>query len=182
MTGPDDPCFRKALTVVLNHEGGFVDDPDDPGGATNFGVSLRWLRTLGELGDIDRDADIDVDDIHALETHDVAKLYHDQWWAPHGYGAFPDPAVAIKTFDLAINMGARAAHRILQRAIRASSGEALIDDGIIGPVTRQALAACVTASLLAAMKSEAAGQYRLIAATKPRLTKFLHGWLSRAYS
>lgn len=182
MSDPDNPRFRKALAVVLDHEGGFVDDRDDPGGATNHGVSLRWLRTLGEAGDTDGDGDVDTDDIRALEMHDVVRLYHERWWVPHGYDSFPDSTVAIKTFDLAVNMGSKAAHRVLQRAIRASSGEALIDDGMIGPVTRQGLANCEPASLLAAVKSEAAGHYRLIAATKPRMKKFLRGWLNRAYS
>lgn len=178
-----DARFLAALETVLAHEGGHADDPDDPGGATNFGISLRWLRSLGELeGDLDGDGDVDGGDIRCLSREDAARFYYEHWWRPQGYGLFSSDAVATKVFDLAVNMGPRPAHQILQRAVRAACGEMLIDDGVIGPKTRQAVEACSGGLLSAAMRSEAAGSYRLIAASKPRLKKFLRGWLNRAYS
>ncbi len=183
MSERHDARFLAALDIVLAHEGGHANDPDDPGGATNYGISLRWLRSLGELeGDLDDDGDVDGEDILGLRREEAARFYYEHWWQPQGYGQFSSDAVAAKTFDLAINMGPRAAHRILQRAVRAASGQALIDDGVIGPKTRLAVEACSGGQLTAAMRSEAAGTYRLIAVGKPRLNKFLRGWLNRAYS
>ena len=57
-----------ALDWIFWAEGGYVDDPDDPGGATRFGISLRLLKKMGKLGDIDGDGDIDADDIRRLSS------------------------------------------------------------------------------------------------------------------
>ena len=57
-------CFSKAITVILKHEGGFSNHSSDPGGATNYGISLRWLKSEGLYGDLDDDGDVDIDDIN----------------------------------------------------------------------------------------------------------------------
>jgi lysozyme family protein len=72
-------------------------------------------------------------------------------------------------FDLAVNTGILQANKLIQRALR-STGVSVTEDGIIGPVT------------LAALKSEAAGYYRLIANINPSQLTFINGWLRRAYS
>jgi lysozyme family protein len=184
-----DPLFDHALRTVLRHEGGFVNDPNDPGGATNFGVSLRWLRDVGLLdldgdglpdGDLDLDGDIDIDDIRAMSRDDAAKLYRIHWWDRYGYGDF-HLTIGTKVFDLAVNMGARQAHRVLQRACRAC-GHAIEDDGIIGPATRAAVAAIRPECLILSLRSEAAGFYRTLIAARPRFETYRRGWLNRAYS
>jgi len=185
----DDPLFDKALDFLFPHEGGLVDDPDDPGGTTKFGVSLRWLARAGLLdlngdghpdGDIDLDGDIDADDIRGLTRATAGWLYRRHWWDRYDYDDLP-PAIAVKTFDLSVNMGARQAHRCLQRAVRACWWP-LADDGLIGPKTRSAIAAAPPEPLLSAFCSEAAGFYRQLAATDSRRTKYLDGWLNRAYA
>ncbi len=89
--------------------------------------------------------------------------------------------VAVKTFDLAVNVGARQAHKIVQRAARAH-GRALIDDGDLGPNSRSALRSLGNADILPAIRSEAAGFYRGLVAARPRSSKYLDGWLNRAYA
>lgn len=185
-----DPHFLAAVALVLKHEGGFVHDPADPGGATNFGVSLRFAQAElakdgdgdGFLdGDFDRDGDVDVGDIRAMSLEDAADVYFRHWWQRHGYDRINDQAVATKVFDLAVNMGAPQAHKCLQRALRAAWFPTA-DDGVLGPQTLSSTNAAEARSLLAALKSEAAGFYRGLAAAKPPLAKFLPGWLNRAYS
>lgn len=184
-----DPLFHAALDFLFPHEGGLVDDPDDPGGITNYGVSLRWLAKAGLLdldgdghadGDINLDGDIDADDIRALSREDAGTLYRGHWWDRHRYGDLP-PAIAVKTLDLSVNMGARQAHRCLQRAVRACWWP-LTDDGLIGPKTRSAIGAAPPEPLLSAFCSEAAGFYRQLVATNARRAKYLDGWLNRAYA
>jgi lysozyme family protein len=183
-----DPLFDTALRTVLAHEGGYGDDVGDPGGATNFGISLRFARTLGDLDgdgcanlDLDRDGDIDADDIRRMTREDAARIYRSQWWDRHGYSRFP-AAVAVKTFDLAVNAGAVQAHKILQRALRAADGPVLIDDGVLGPKTLEAVTGADPAALVVAIRAEAAGFYRALVAAKPAFEKFQAGWLNRAYS
>ncbi len=178
--------FNLAIDTVLEHEGGYVNDPDDPGGATNFGISLRYLRKAGELdgeliGDIDADGDVDIDDIRAMSREDAEHIYKVMWWDRHRYARIRDQALATKVFDLAVNMGARQAHRLLQRACRAA-GRPLVEDGIIGRNTLAAVNGLDAEVLLAALRSEAAGFYRVLIARDPVRKKWETGWLRRAYS
>lgn len=184
-----DTLFRHALDVVLAHEGGFVNDPDDPGGATNFGISLRWLAQAGELdldgdgladGDIDLDGDVDVDDIRAMTREDAAFFYRSHWWDRHDYGAF-HLTIGTKVFDLSVNMGARQAHKVLQRACRAC-GHHIADDGILGPITRSTVNGIPPQDLIIALREAAAGFYRSLIAARPALGKYERGWLNRAYA
>jgi len=184
-----ESAFDLAVSTVLIHEGGFVDDPDDPGGATNFGISLRFLEAEGELdfdhdgfmdGDINFDGVIDVRDIQAMNREDAIKFYRTRWWDRYGYEEL-SPMIGPKVFDLAVNMGARQAHLCLQRACRACRYP-VTEDGIIGQQTMAASIGPVPPVLLAALRSEAAGFYRQLVASKPKFDKYLDGWLKRAYA
>jgi lysozyme family protein len=55
--------FNQAVKVILQHEGGYVDNPNDPGGATNYGISLRFLADHPESGDFNGDGEVDAEDI-----------------------------------------------------------------------------------------------------------------------
>jgi len=190
MPEPDfDPLFDRALSVVLAHEGGFADNRNDPGGATNFGISLRWLKEIGMSdidadgspdGDINLDGHIDIDDIRLLTRETAGAFYRRFWWDKFGYGEL-HLSVGTKVFDLAVNMGAQQAHKVLQRACRAC-GPRLLDDGILGPKSREAISAIPPADLVIAMRSEAAGFYRALVMARPGLSSFLTGWLNRAYA
>lgn len=186
--GRHDPLFERALSVVLAHEGGLSEHPDDPGGVTQYGISLRYLQSLGvRVGDLDGDGDVDADDVRGMTREQAAAIYRRLWDAGQ-YAELP-PAVAVKLFDLAVNMGARRAVRLLQRALRAC-GRPVTDDGLLGPQTIRAAwdvheewsPGNADAALLAALRSEAAGYYRVLVAKNPRLSVFEHGWLNRAYA
>lgn len=180
--------FERAVAIVLRHEGIFSDDPDDPGGPTNYGISLRFLQGMvldldgdGWMdGDLDHDGDIDVDDIRLVDKERATEIYHDQFWNRYGYHRLGDFMVATKIFDLAVNMGPRQSHKVLQRAIRAGGYHRTKIDGILGPLTFAA-ANGTWLGLIQASRSEAAGVYRMIAAIKPRSEKYLAGWMARAY-
>ncbi len=133
-------------------------------------------------GDVDRDGDVDPDDVRGLTRDDAKALYRRAFWDRHGYGAF-HLTVATKVFDLSVNMAPRQAHRCLQRACRAAKAceVPLVDDGVLGPKTRAAVAAAGEVRILIALRSEAAGFYRVLAAKNPVRERFLSGWLNRAY-
>lgn len=173
------PNFRFAVARILEHEGGLVDHPDDPGGVTNRGVSLRWLRTLGPVhGDFDDDGDVDADDVRALGEVDARRLYYDHFWRRHYDNLHRE--VAYRVADHHVNAGPRAAGRVAQRAARAH-GHDLAEDGIIGPRTVGALRE-VGAEVVPALREARAGWYRALSAQNPRFRVFLRGWLRRAYA
>jgi lysozyme family protein len=161
--------FDTAIITVLKHEGGYVDDPHDVGGATNFGISQRFLDTIKGYNGI-----ILVKD---LTQNDAIQIYHTHWWDKCSYDKINSQSVATKVFDLAINMGAYMAHTAIQRAVRAASGLVLDGDGKLGQHSIDAINQCNQDILLAALKSEAAGYYRRI--NNPHEQD---GWLNRAYS
>lgn len=169
---PNRQLFLRAVEVVLEHEGGLTRDPEDPGGVTNFGICARDHAGV---------------DIANLTREDAIEIYWINYWqCPEGvsrsFELLPD-VVAIKIFDLAVNLGKRGAVKILQRALRAAS-IVVAEDGILGRKTAEAAWQFVRmgqAALMTAIRSEAAGEYRLRAQRHPNLQKFLPGWLNRAY-
>jgi len=159
------PEFLSAVARVLADEGGYSANPADPGGATRFGISARAHPGV---------------DIAALTRDDAIAIYWREWWQRYGFAQLP-AAVAAKTFDLAVNMGAAAAIACLQRALRAC-GASVIEDGVIGPATALEAKCADPAALMSALRSELAAHYRLVAAAHARDQAFLNGWLKRAYA
>jgi lysozyme family protein len=181
--------LRLALPTIFLHEGRYVNNIKDPGGATNYGISLRFLLQNGDLdkdgrldGDIDRDGDVDIDDIKKMTLEDAAHLYDLYFWSRHGYSRVDDQAIATKVFDLAINMGSVGAHKCIQRALRAASNYKVAEDGVIGKESFKAINTSNPVKLLPSLKSEAAGYYRSIRLKGGNEKEFINGWLNRAYS
>lgn len=180
-----DPIFEAAVATVLRHEGHLSEHEADPGGITKWGVSLRFLQGLDpelarELGDVDGDGDVDADDVRRMPRDRAIEIYRRCWWDRYRYGELPYLS-AEKIFDLSVNMGPTPAHRLAQRAVRAATGRRLVEDGILGPVSREAIRSAPADAYLAALRSEAAGFYRELVARQPARQAFLEGWLNRAY-
>lgn len=117
--------FERCLSFVLGQEGGFVNNPADPGGPTNMGVTIPTLtKFMGHP--------VSVADIKALTPEGVAPLYHELYWC-RVLGDLLPAGVDLATFDASVNMGVGAAARLLQRAL------VLTQDGLIGPRTINAL-------------------------------------------
>lgn len=170
--------FEDMIEGVLEHEGALSDDPNDPGLVTHWGISLRWLRSLGPMiGDLDGDGEVTEDDIRGLTREQAIELYREKFWDPR-YAEMPD-GVASKVFDAAVNMGPSAAHRLLQEALR-ELGFNLAVDGVLGPMTMDAVKTADWYDLLREFRAAQSYRYARLAIANPNLQTFLRGWLRRA--
>lgn len=115
---------------IVAREGGFVNDPDDPGGATNFGVTIHTMRRLGL--DLDRDGVVGVSDVAALSRAQAVEIFiHHYFYKPQIH-RLPQ-ILQASVFDMQVNAGNNAV-KILQRLL-SDMGYALVADGAIGADT-----------------------------------------------
>jgi len=132
MTSIDD-----LITQIIAREGAFVNDRDDPGGATNHGITIGTLRRLGV--DVDGDGDTDTQDVRQLSARQAAAIYRKNYYDDSGIAQLPE-RLQPSVLDMYVNSGGQAV-KILQRLLGAF-GQVVVVDGAIGPQTIQA---CVTA-------------------------------------
>lgn len=119
---------RSVAEDIVAREGGYVNDPDDPGGPTKFGVTIHTMRALGL--DVDRDGDVDTDDVRALGRDTAIDIFVEHYFQRPGIGRLPH-ALQPSVFDMYVNSGSNAV-RILQRLLR-DMGLDIAVDGVIGP-------------------------------------------------
>ena len=170
--------LNKALNFILEREGGLVNNPKDPGGITNHGISFRFLKQLHpELADIDGDGDVDADDIRALSQDDARTLYKAEFWDGLKLDLLPW-RLAIFTMDTAVNMGKSRAVKIVQAALR-GQGRIVVVDGLMGPATRAAIENVDLDILLRNVIAQRAWSYLSLCRRNAQLKAFLFGWLSR---
>ena len=122
--------IQNIASEIVDREGGFVDDPDDPGGATNFGVTIHTLQRLG----LDKTGDgrVDVADVRALSRVDAIDIFIEHYFRRPRIAELPEPLQA-GVFDMYVNAGANAV-KILQRLL-GDMGQVVEVDGVIGPQT-----------------------------------------------
>ncbi|MGR3711110.1 MAG: holin-associated N-acetylmuramidase [Alterinioella nitratireducens] len=121
---------RQIASEIVAREGGFVNDPNDPGGATNFGVTIHTMRGLGL--DLDGDGDVDVADVRLMTADRATEIFIEHYYTRPGIDRLPE-ALQSSVFDMQVNAGAGAV-RILQRLLR-DMGFDIAVDGTIGPQT-----------------------------------------------
>lgn len=159
-------AFDAALPFVLRWEGGYVDHPDDPGGATNRGVTQEvydgW-RAQQRLA---------TRSVREITEDEVREVYKTGYWTPPRCDLLHSQLDLVH-FDTAVNMGVGRAVRFLQ----ASVGCAV--DGQFGPDTESAAAGCELASTIAAYCDAREAYYRRLVDKRPTLGVFLRGWLNR---
>lgn len=153
--------FSECLPLILQHEGGYVDHPKDPGGATNLGVTLRTLQEW-------RGRHVTKAEVRALTAKDVAPIYEARYWRAASCDKLP-PGVDYMAFDLAVNSGPGRAARYLQEAVGVNA------DGAIGPMTLEAVSDADPVHVVRAISARRERFYRSLD-TFPTFGK---GWLRR---
>lgn len=124
---------RQIAQEIVAREGGFVNDPDDPGGATNFGVTIGTMRRLGL--DLTGDGVVGFADVHALSREQAVDIFITHSFQRPRIAEIP-PALQPSLFDMYVNAGGNAV-KILQRLLR-DMGYDMSVDGVIGPQTLNA--------------------------------------------
>lgn len=127
---------EEIAAAIVAREGGYVNDPDDPGGATKHGVTIHTMRRLGL--DLTGDGRVDARDVRKLSADQARQIFLDHYYRKPGIDGLPE-ALRASVFDMQVNAGANAV-RLLQKLLVAM-GFAVAIDGRIGPRTRTAAAA-----------------------------------------
>jgi lysozyme family protein len=154
--------FDRCLAEVLRLEGGYVDDPRDPGGATKFGVTRAVLsEACGRA--------VSAEAVSALTRAEAAEIYRNRYWTPTRSGELP-AGLDLVVFDAAVNMGPGTAARLLQAALGVAA------DGVVGPRTLAAALGRPAAETVRTASELRRARYRGLSG----FHAFGRGWLRRA--
>lgn len=179
------PDVRTIAKEIVAREGGFVNDPDDPGGATKYGVTLATLRRLGL--DLTGDGQVSEADIRRLGRDQAVEIYLDHYFRRPRIAELPE-ALQAPVFDMHVNAGANAV-KILQRLLN-EMGSDLAVDGKLGAMTIAAAHRAAGADPV--LMADAYGiarrnYYYALADARPASRKYARrrdggkgGWITRA--
>ena len=153
--------FDDIIEVVLHHEGGYVNDPKDPGGETNFGIAKRSHPDV---------------DIKNLTKEGAKEIYKEVYWDGNKVDDLPKELKHIY-FDMCVNQGKGRAVKILQQAANAKGANLKVDGGL-GPMTLRAILKSKVE--LQRVRAYRVKYYADLVTRKPDLEKFYFGWFRRA--
>ena len=178
--------FEEAFRFIIKNEGGFVDNKNDPGGATNYGISHRFLRAFGNEFDFNRNGILS-DDIRRLTLDQAKMIYEKKFWKLYDFSSIQSQLVCNYLFDMCVNMGPKVAVKIAQRALKVVCPihRTLNEDGIMGAKTIAAINQATMKNhdgLLFAMAALRIEHYYDIVKKNAGMVEFLNGWLNRAYT
>jgi lysozyme family protein len=163
--------------MLLRFEGGFVNNPNDPGGMTNKGITLRTFQLCAhELLGVDPSPD----NLRNLTDGQAGIIYKANYWNKMQGDRFPSQDLANIVCDFFVNAGTNAT-KLLQQVLN-GLGADLVEDGVIGAGSIQALNTCPLDRVYPRYKQARTAYYRNLAATSPGLAAFLAGWLNRVNS
>lgn len=150
--------FGHCLDLVLKSEGGWVNNPNDPGGETNLGVTKRvWEEWVGHP----------VESLKNLTKDQVAPLYEQKYWRPC-YGEVLPRGLDYCVFSFGVNAGPGRSVKLLQQSL------GLVCDGVIGPRVREKLRNSNIADIIVSFTQLRREYYQSL--NKPM---FIKGWLNR---
>ncbi|WP_281972147.1 holin-associated N-acetylmuramidase [Ruegeria faecimaris] len=176
---------RQIAEQIVTREGGFVDDPDDPGGATKFGVTVHTMRRL-QL-DLTQDGMVDVSDVRRLSRSQAVEIFIRHYFSKPRLHLLPN-ILQPSVFDMYVNSGVQAV-KIMQYLLR-EMGYHVVVDGVVGPQTAQACSAASEPDPVALRDAYGVARrnyYFRIAERRPTSRKYARsrsgakgGWIRRA--
>ncbi|MEM7619819.1 MAG: glycoside hydrolase family 108 protein [Pseudomonadota bacterium] len=154
--------FTKALNHILVYEGGYVDHPLDPGGATNLGITRKVLSRF-------RGRKVSKSEVRLLTHQEAAQIYQKHYWMTCHCDKLPS-GLDLAVFDCAVNQGVSRAKKFLQKAVRVKV------DGAIGPITLAAVRKANSKKLLTEFMARRMSHYGSL---KRLFQTFGLGWSRR---
>ncbi len=154
--------FSRCIEPILEAEGGFVDHPEDPGGATNMGITFNTLKAWRHPDSIS------VDDVRNLTKDEAKQIYRANYWNALSCDDLPD-GVDLVAFDFCVNAGPGRSAKTLQRVVGVK------DDGVVGPITLAAVAAVDPEHIIRRFSELRTEFYQGL----PTFATFGKGWLRR---
>ena len=175
--------FDAAVNYILKWEGGYQENENDLGGATNFGISLNFLINLSDHSKYPfLKLPINIDTIKQLTIDQAKEIYFNEFWQAAPFQQLTNQDQANYIFDMAINMGVETAIKHIQRATWSvmKDWQHLPDDGQLGKNTLAAIKQCGFL-LMPALRAERAAYYRAIIAKIPTQQANFKSWMNRTY-
>lgn len=166
--------MQDIIAEIIKTEGGYVNDPEDSGGETRYGITKGTAYKYGYTGD--------------MKNFPIAmarEIYRDRYLIPIHYDALLeiDQPVADKLADMAVNLGQKAAGRMLQRSLNSLNDSALNEDGLIGPKTLRQVKLCRRKdNLFKAINCLQGAFYIELTERRAKDRKFINGWLANRVS
>ena len=149
--------FDLAFERLIAHEGGYVNHPEDPGGETNWGITLRVARAEGYA-----------EPMRHMTRAEAKEIYRSAYWNRAKADQY-DPAIGFQLFDTAVNHGIGQAIRFLQRAVNVA------DDGAVGALTLKAVNSMSVTDVIARFNAQRLRFYTKLSTWDT----FGKGWVNR---
>lgn len=160
--------FEKALSDVLKNEGGYVNDPDDHGGATNYGITMKTLSDF--LGHT-----VNEHDVQSISMDVVREIYKKNYWDRLKLDLVKNETLAALLFDQAVNRGTRTVAEQIQKIVGVTV------DGMMGPLTIKSINAYNQKKLIINFIKVSQDSYIRIALSNHKQMKFLTSWINRTH-
>lgn len=164
--------FEQSIGIILKHEGGFVNHPSDPGGATNRGITFNLFKQYADALEVSKD----LYSLKALSEDQAKFIYQEHFWNPMRGDEIINQNIADILFDGFVNMGNKAI-KLMQK----EAGTTLVD-GVIGADSIRAINLANARVLFEGYKDARIKFYNDLATRKPKLEVFRKGWLNRINS
>ena len=177
-----DKKFEVAVSVVLLHEGGLTNNPNDPGGLTDFGISLRFLRAAGIDGNMNRSDHIGPEDIRALTPTKAKSIYYTYFYIKYNINYIQSQMLTNSLLDMAVLMGGQEAIWLLQIPVNKLVEGKVNIDGLLGQKTLALVNCANSEQLNFNFKDQCRTHFLELVAKNPKLKGFLDGWNNRVNS
>lgn len=160
--------YDKRIKIIFENEGGYVNDKDDAGGKTNYGISTYFLRSI--RSNLKR---------KNITKYIAKKLYKKYFWNRVNRDNIKSYDLSVNVFDMAVNRGVKTSVKLLQKVLNKDYNQKLIEDGIIGKKTLSILNKIEDEKILNIYYTIERIKYYKKIGKKRNNNKFLKGWINR---